>query len=985
MKREKTPKPNKPESKAKKWIIISAVLIAVIAAVNFIAYPLYMYFANGLNIYFPDYSPEIVKESEYVDYDEDTGITFVNNELIVMTVEGTTLTQAEALAREFNAVIITAMEDIGFWQIRFNYSMDSEELNRLMRDMRRHEIVENVYLNQLAEMEVSTFEGEIEYKEPYFPNDPWGGDSWNMDAPRDRNWGVEAIRAPAAWGYRNELSDVKIGLIDSPPNRSHNDLDFERVLISSLSLSGSSNSAYDNIVITPRDNHGTHVAGTMAASFGNNEGISGVMGDKAILYYAQSYTITENGSVQTHFLNDWIMSFRALINDNVKVINLSMGYADGAMIYGASRGNTNAVNTIRTQSEIMANVLRRLIISGKEFVICAAAGNSNNNTFYKDDKAPFGYKTKYFWLWEAFSGEKGDAEALYASSLAHINDEFVKSRIIVVGSVKIDNKKSNSSETRYSFSAFSQIGARVDVSAPGEEIYSATREGYGFLSGTSMATPHVSGVAGLIFAANPDLTGAEVKRIILASTYGRFYYTGGFSGMIDAEAAVMFAFQTRSNSVNRVINTGISDGIDLCFVVDTTSSMRPYIDNAKENMKSILGVLEDKSENYRVAIVDYRDFPGRGGRQDYPSKLQLDFSTDNDAIIAVINSLTLGNGGDTPETVYSGLMEAIALDWRTNAQKAIIVLGDAPPLDPEPNTGYTFDSVLASLYEADIKIDFDFSDTRVFGDTESLIKVYPIGTNADGAAKSFFQNIADETGGMFTDISLASEVSGAIMDSIEQIEITPTNNVTASFGENYSGETVEIFMGGQFEFEIVLDENGDFYLERMDLDRYGFTMPRLMTNGTLRINETGRQARIIFDESPWYSFAVVLWQRERPAVIAGGIGAVLLLIIGGVVYVKIKKYRVKRKALLTEEHEQSETDNTNISADIESGSFSDDEIVTNSVETAEILPESEPETDDYISGTEEPPVTVEIYICPKCGAEFSKAINFCGKCGGKMV
>ena len=89
------------------------------------------------------------------------------------------------------------------------------------------------------------------------------------------------------------------------------------------------------------------------------------------------------------------------------------------------------------------------------------------------------------------------------------------------------------------------------------------------------------------------------------------------------------------------------------------------IDNAKENMRSILSTLSEKSSDYRVAVVDYRDFSDRTGKsQDYPAKVQLSFTDDDDAIYNAINALSLGNGGDNPETVYSAIMTTLALDWR---------------------------------------------------------------------------------------------------------------------------------------------------------------------------------------------------------------------------------------------------------------------------------------------------------------------------------
>lgn len=66
--------------------------------------------------------------------------------------------------------------------------------------------------------------------------------------------------------------------------------------------------------------------------------------------------------------------------------------------------------------------------------------------------------------------------------------------------------------------SYSNYNAFVDISAPGSRIYSTLPNNrYGFMTGTSMATPVVSGVAALIWSSNPLFTNKEVEKILLNS------------------------------------------------------------------------------------------------------------------------------------------------------------------------------------------------------------------------------------------------------------------------------------------------------------------------------------------------------------------------------------------------------------------------------------------------------------------------------------
>jgi subtilisin family serine protease len=60
-------------------------------------------------------------------------------------------------------------------------------------------------------------------------------------------------------------------------------------------------------------------------------------------------------------------------------------------------------------------------------------------------------------------------------------------------------------------------GRQVDLFAPGVAIYSTVPGGYERLDGTSMAAPVVTGVAAMLMAYFPELTAADVKRVLLAS------------------------------------------------------------------------------------------------------------------------------------------------------------------------------------------------------------------------------------------------------------------------------------------------------------------------------------------------------------------------------------------------------------------------------------------------------------------------------------
>lgn len=104
--------------------------------------------------------------------------------------------------------------------------------------------------------------------------------------------------------------------------------------------------------------------------------------------------------------------------------------------------------------------------------------------------------------------------------------------VIAVGSVDSNRVRSS----------FSNYGQGLDLVAPGRNIYSTyPNNRYTSLSGTSMATPHVAGVAGLMRAINPSLTVARAKEILLSTAQAAGAANQYGAGIVDAQAAVLAA------------------------------------------------------------------------------------------------------------------------------------------------------------------------------------------------------------------------------------------------------------------------------------------------------------------------------------------------------------------------------------------------------------------------------------------------------------
>ena len=307
------------------------------------------------------------------------------------------------------------------------------------------------------------------------------------------------IDALEAWGITTGSQDVIVGIIDTGVDYSHPDL-VDNMWNNPCEIPGNNkdddhNGYIDDVhginAITdsgdPRDDqgHGSHVAGTIGAKGNNGLGVVGVNWNVRIV---ACKFLDSNGSGSIADATKCFMYFNHLkqkLGQNILVTNNSWG---GGAFSQAVKDSMAA-----TGQPGMAPILHAV-----------AAGNSNH-----DNDAGPSYPASY------------DLDNILAVAATDHNDLYA---------------------------SFSNYGATtVDLAAPGVAILSTVPNGgcgpkglcdstgYRTLSGTSMATPHVTGAAALVSARYPGLSAAQLKQ--------RLLWGGDYIGGLEGNASK----STRSN------------------------------------------------------------------------------------------------------------------------------------------------------------------------------------------------------------------------------------------------------------------------------------------------------------------------------------------------------------------------------------------------------------------------------------------------------
>ena len=285
------------------------------------------------------------------------------------------------------------------------------------------------------------------------PNDPY----WSTDPFVGLGeWGARRIGADSARDLVGTLAPVVVAVIDTGVDAGHPDL-VGVVLRGVTILKAQSQGCSADAIGTDDNSHGTHVAGIIAANANNSIGIAGVA-PNALILPIKALDCTGSGSI-----SDIAQAITYAVDHGARIINISLGSSsDSATLESAVQyANSHGV------------------------LIVAAVGNCGPEI-------------------------SNTSHCLYTPDLPEYPG--ASPGVLGVGATSMDD----------TIAPFSTRGAQVALAAPGVRIVSTTPHyptyqsqhgstmNYGVFSGTSQATPFVTGAAAMLLGVDPTLTSAQV-------------------------------------------------------------------------------------------------------------------------------------------------------------------------------------------------------------------------------------------------------------------------------------------------------------------------------------------------------------------------------------------------------------------------------------------------------------------------------------------
>lgn len=309
------------------------------------------------------------------------------------------------------------------------------------------------------------------------PRDGSGWDRWQViDTLADgRNWALEAISAPLAWGCEtgDAARQAPVAVVDNGFHNQAADVNWNV---------NWSNSA--GVGQFPAVQHGAVVASILGARGNDSTGITGTVWH--VNLRLRDAGVDSSGAIQLNaatgvpVLHGLHYQLRRAILDGAAVVNLSLGVNWDAMVSsGYKPGTSQDTLRVHALSSYLLDAIRKAEqISGNQPLYVIAAGNNNLDAFW---------------------------------SAVPILADSIPTRTLVVGAFR--NRRTGTSWSRASFS---NHGARVQIMAPGEDVWALNQNGVAFdSSGTSFAAPYVSGVAALMESFDSRIPADTLRSLIL--------------------------------------------------------------------------------------------------------------------------------------------------------------------------------------------------------------------------------------------------------------------------------------------------------------------------------------------------------------------------------------------------------------------------------------------------------------------------------------
>jgi len=271
-----------------------------------------------------------------------------------------------------------------------------------------------------------------------------------------KSWSYEAIKAYTAWDMTQGNPNIIVAIIDDGFDLSQPE--FQGKITNPYNVPAGTNQPNTGRVGMY---HGTHVAATSIGNIGNAMGMCGVA---PYCTFMPIQVGDANGNMSTTAIIDAI--FYA-IDNGADVINMSLGMPAPSGLHSMSQDAQMQFiqNTYLDDEELWNQIF--------------AVADQNNVTV-------------------VLAGGNDDV-------LVGIDPMQRSSNTIKVSAINPYIQKAN----------FSNYGPYSTISAPGVEIYSALPNGnFGFLQGTSMASPMVTGGVALMKSMNPNLTNQEIIQIL---------------------------------------------------------------------------------------------------------------------------------------------------------------------------------------------------------------------------------------------------------------------------------------------------------------------------------------------------------------------------------------------------------------------------------------------------------------------------------------